>query len=97
MGETEGPSKAAIVVGSCDIGLVVIGRFDGSDIGNVAFSGDVGGCCCAVIGNFGEGDIEGNLEGILVAVVGDVTKIGPVAVVGPEVGVLLSLLLLEQK
>ena len=80
-------SKAAIVVGSCDIGLVVIGRFDGSDMGNVAFSGDVVGCCCAVIGNFVEGDIKGDLEGILVAVVGDVTRIGPVAVVGPEVRV----------
>ena len=86
MGETEGLPKAAIVVGSCDIGLVVIGQFDGSDMGNVAFSSNVVGCCCAVIGNFVEGDIKGDLEGILVAVVGDVTRIGPVAVVGPEVG-----------
>ena len=85
--KTEGSSKAAIVVGSCDIGLVVIGQFDGSDMGDVAFSGNVVGCCCVIIGNFVEGDIEGDLEGILVAVVGDVTRIGPVAVVGPEVRV----------
>ena len=85
--ETERSLEAVIVVGSWDIGLVVIGRFNGSNMGGVAFSGNVVGCCCAIIGHFVEGDIEGDLEGILVAVVGDVTRIGPVAVVGPEVGV----------